>query len=274
MMTKRQARIFFYVCILGFSAIFLAMTVHTHTKFPELTNSDAITAEVRAGDRVWHRNNCINCHTLFGEGAYFAPDLTKITQQRGAPYLKAFLQDPSQFYSEERHRRLMPNPNLTDEEIDHLIAFLDWVSNVDNQGWPPRPILVSGGAFPGTAEMVAADAPPTDLGAPAAKGQEVFRDPTAFCFTCHSVAPGVNLAGPSLAGAGKRAAEIVNDPTYEGSATDAAGFLRESIVEPSAHLTPGPIYSANGVSFMPGDYEQRLSTEQIDQLVEYLLSLN
>ena len=273
MMTKRQARVFFYVCILGFTGIFLAMTVHSHTKFPELTNADAINDQVRAGNHVWHRNNCINCHTLFGEGAYFAPDLTKITQQRGAPYLKAFLQDPSQFYSEERHRRLMPNPNLSDEEIDYVIAFLDWVSNVDNQGWPPRPILVSGGAFPGMGEMVSAAAAPTDLGAPSAKGQEVFRDSTAACFTCHSVAPGVNLAGPSLAGAGTRAAEIVEDPAYEGEATDAAGFLRESIVNPSAHLTPGPIYSANGVSLMPNDYEQRLSGEQIDLLVDYLLTL-
>ena len=57
---------------------------------------------VIAGKDVWHKNNCINCHTLFGEGAYYAPDLTKITAQRGAAYLRAFLKDPSKFYSEER----------------------------------------------------------------------------------------------------------------------------------------------------------------------------
>ena len=38
-----------------------------------------------AGKHVWHRKNCINCHTLLGEGAYYAPDLTKIAQQRGEP---------------------------------------------------------------------------------------------------------------------------------------------------------------------------------------------
>ena len=47
---------------------------------------------------MWHRKNCINCHTLLGEGAYYAPDLTKIAQQRGAPYLRAFLADPAKFY--------------------------------------------------------------------------------------------------------------------------------------------------------------------------------
>jgi nitric oxide reductase subunit C len=273
-MTKRQARLFFYVCIIGFSAIFLAMTIHSHTKFPELTNSDAITAEVKAGNHVWHRNNCINCHTLFGEGAYYAPDLTKITQQRGAPYLKAFMRDPSQFYSEEKHRRVMPNPNLSDEEIDQVIAFLDWVSKVDNQGWPPRPILVSGGTFPGTAEM--AERPTTDGtgAAPAAQGEALFREAPAVCFTCHSTVAGVNLAGPTLAGIATRSAAVVADPAYKGKATDAAGFIRESIVDPSAHLTPGAMYSAGGTSFMPNDYGERLTDEQINLLVDYLLTLH
>ena len=56
----------------------------------------------------------------------------------------------AQFYDEQRHRRLMPKQDLSDEEITDLIAFLDWVSKVDNQGWPPRPILVTGAPFPGT----------------------------------------------------------------------------------------------------------------------------
>ena len=47
-----------------------------------------------AGKHVWHRNNCVNCHTLLGEGAYYAPDLTKIAQHRGAPTCASFLKDP------------------------------------------------------------------------------------------------------------------------------------------------------------------------------------
>ena len=99
----------------------------------------SLTPDVIAGKHIWHRKNCINCHTLLGEGAYYAPDLTKITQQRGAPYLQAFLKDPAKFYSEERDRRLMTNPNLSDREIDQVIAFLDWVSQINTQGWPPAP---------------------------------------------------------------------------------------------------------------------------------------
>ena len=142
-MTKRQGRLFFIVCTFISAAVFIGLTFDSHMRFPALTNEEKLTPEVIRGKDVWHKNNCINCHTLLGEGAYYAPDLTKITQQRGVPYLTAFLKDPSQFYSEEKHRRLMPNPNLSENEISEVIAFLDWVGHIDNQGWPPRPMPAS-----------------------------------------------------------------------------------------------------------------------------------
>ena len=146
-MNKRQARLFAIVSTGIAVFAFLALTVHSHTKFDELTNQKNNTPQVQSGRDVWHKYNCVNCHTLFGEGAYYAPDLTKITQLRGEQYLKAYMRDPSAFYDEQRHRRLMPKQDLSEREIDDLIAFLDWVSKVDNQGWPPRPILVTGRNF-------------------------------------------------------------------------------------------------------------------------------
>ena len=142
-MTRRQTRMFFVVGTRTVPAIFITLTIDSHTKFAELTHEEAITPSVVEGKHVWHRKNCINCHTLLGEGAYFAPDLTKITQIGARPYLRQFLKDPSRFYSEEQHGRLMPNPNLSDQEIADVIAFLTWVSNIDNHNWPPRPIVVS-----------------------------------------------------------------------------------------------------------------------------------
>ncbi len=269
-MTKRQTRLFFIIGTLVFAAIFLLMTFDSHRQFDELTNAHLITPEVSAGKDVWHKQNCINCHTLLGEGAYYAPDLTKITQHRGIPYLTAFLQDPSQFYSEERHRRLMPNPNLTDEEIAQVLAFLDWVSMIDNQGWPPRPIMVTGGSF-GMPAAAPGDAPPGDD--PVAQGQAYFGQTPAACSACHSTTPGVELAGPSLAGIAARADSILASGDYTGSATNAAEYLRESILEPGAYLVPGPIYSGGGRSFMPDNYDQLLDEAQVSALVEYLLTL-
>ena len=283
-MNKRQTRSFALISTAIAAIVFLGMTVDSHRQFPKLTNAQQITPEVTRGKDVWHEYNCINCHTLFGEGAYYAPDLTKITQQRGTPYLTAFLKDPSKFYDEQRHRRLMPNLKLNDEEIAALIAFMDWVSKVDNQGWPPRPILVTGTSIPGMDLTVAqqnvasgnqppAARPVSGKEDPIALGEALFRTTaTPVCSACHSIAPGVNLAGPTLAGLAARAKQVIASPDYKGKAKDVEGFIRDSIVTPSAYLHPGDMYSANGMSFMPDTFAKSLTPEQIDQLVAYLAS--
>lgn len=272
-MTKRHTRLFFIIGTLLFAAIFLGMTIDSHRQFATLTNAENITPEVIEGKHVWHRNNCINCHTLFGEGAYYAPDLTKITKQRGEAYLTAFLKDPSKFYSEEKHRRIMPNLHLTDKEIREVIAFLDWVSEVDNQGWPPRPIVVSSGQLAGTygdANPASDQAVSSD---PISLGQAVFRNPEMACAGCHSILPDVAMPGPSLAGMGTRAEKEVASAEYTGKATDAAGYIHESIVDPSAHLVAGANFSAAGMSLMPPGFGDRLTEDQINDLVAYLMSL-
>lgn len=286
-MNKRQTRVFAIASTAIASLIFLVLTVDSHRQFPTLTNSDTITEEVVRGQNVWHDYNCINCHTIFGEGAYYAPDLTKITQLRGAPYLTAFMKDPSQFYNEDTHRRLMPNLGMSDQEISDVIAFMDWVSKVDNQGWPPRPILVTGSSIPGTDLTLAQQGVPGDgegVGlppgarpvsadnAPIAQGEALFRTAVPTCQACHSIAPGVHLAGPSLAGLEAYFNQIQASGEYKGKATTAEEFVRESIKEPSAHLHPGAMYSAAGTSFMPTNYAKDLTEEQVDQLVAYLLS--
>jgi nitric oxide reductase subunit C len=279
-MNKRQSRTFAIVAT-GLAAVaFLGLTLHSHTRFGELTNAQDLTPEVIQGKEVWHKYNCINCHTLFGEGAYYAPDLTKITQHRSAAYLKAYMRDPSNFYDEQRHRRLMPTQDLSDKEIDDLIQFLDWVANVDNQGWPPRPILVAGATLAVAAQVGEPDAvgsaavtPVRPDNDPRALGEHLFRTVTPGCTACHSLQPGVRLAGPSMAGMTARAEQIFAGGAYTGDASDLEGYIRESIVAPSAHLVAGEMFSAGGTSFMPTTYADTLSEEQIDQLVAYIASL-
>lgn len=183
-MNKRQTRLFAIGCTVFAGLLFIGMTLDSHRQFGKLTNAQNITPEVTLGNKVWHANNCINCHTLFGEGAYYAPDLTKITQLRGEAYLRAYMHDPSKFYDEQKVRRLMPTQNLSDEDITGLIAFLDWVSKVDNQGWPPRPLLVSGSSLPGMSAALSADSSTASAGesaasqssSPIAKGESTSSD--------------------------------------------------------------------------------------------------
>jgi len=280
-MNKRQSRIFAIVGTALAALAFVGMTLHSHTRFGELTNAQDITPEITHGKNVWHKYNCINCHTLFGEGAYYAPDLTKITQHRGEAYLTAYMRDPSQFYDEQRHRRLMPTQDLSEVEIANLIKFLDWVSKVDNQGWPPRPILVAGGSVnvatqgEGVGTDIAQDVRPVRADSdPRAIGEHLFRTVTPVCTACHSLQPGVQLAGPSMAHIARTAEQTLASAEYTGSATDVESYLRESIVDPSAHLVPGAMFSAEGTSFMPNTYADELTAEQIDQLVAFLATLN
>jgi nitric oxide reductase subunit C len=268
-MTKATTRRFFFGGTVLFTVVFIALTVQTHRTLARRTHADQLTPEVVRGLHVWEHYNCENCHTLLGEGAYFAPDLTKIVSQRGPAYLTAFLADPSKFYSEQRDGRLMPTLGLGSAQISDVIAFLGWVGNIDTNGWPPRPILVSGAAPRGLPGVE----PSLIGGTPAERGQALFNG-TPACAGCHSVASNVRLVGPSLAGVEQRAASWIADPDYHGKAHDAAGYLRESIVDPSAFLVPGgPYATPDGHSLMPPSFAQTLTPQQIDDLVAYLETL-
>jgi nitric oxide reductase subunit C len=270
-MSGRAARRFFFISTLLSGLIFIALTIDSHRQFPKLTNAAEIDDRVIAGKDVWHRENCINCHTLLGEGATYAPDLTKITSQRGPAYLREFLKNPSRFYSEARDGRLMPTLDLSDADIDHLIAFMGWVGKIDTQGWPPRPILVKGSAVPGAVPGAAAmQAVSTD---PVEQGRAVFNATPPGCAACHSISPGVNIVGPTLANMPATAAARIGSSEYKGKAKDAAAYIRESIVEPNAYVLTGPTYSTGGQSLMPHDYAKTLKPEQVDHIVAYLLTL-
>jgi nitric oxide reductase subunit C len=62
-MNKRQTRLFAVVSTAIAAVAFLALTFDSHRQFPQLTNADKITPEVTAGRNVWHKYNCVNCHT-------------------------------------------------------------------------------------------------------------------------------------------------------------------------------------------------------------------
>ncbi|SNY91163.1 nitric oxide reductase, NorC subunit apoprotein [Cohaesibacter sp. ES.047] len=143
-LTKSRARNVFYGGSLFFVAVFIALTVHSH--FYVLNNSTSklpLTEEVVLGKRVWEKNACINCHTLHGEGAYFAPEVGNVMTRWGVAddpegafeTLKGWMEaQPSGIEG----RRQMPNFNLTDEQIRGLAEFLRWADHTDTQGWPPN----------------------------------------------------------------------------------------------------------------------------------------
>ena len=97
--------------MLYFFLLFLVLTFDTVNTLPKRDNSAAITPVVVQGKLLWEENDCIGCHTLLGEGAYFAP---------------------------EPGRRSMPQFNFSDEELEALAEFLKYSSEIDTAGWPPN----------------------------------------------------------------------------------------------------------------------------------------
>lgn len=142
--TKAAARNIFYGGSLFFFITFVALTAHTDY-YMRTTSTDekALTDSVRRGKHVWERNSCINCHTLLGEGAYFAPELGNVWVRYGGrddpksarEALIAWMRSQP---SGVEGRRQMPNFHLNDQDVNDLVDFLEFTSSVKTQGWPPN----------------------------------------------------------------------------------------------------------------------------------------
>lgn len=81
------------------------------------------------------------------------------------------------------------------------------------------------------------------------------------CITCHSLEPDVVMTGPSQSDVGARAAGRV-------PGLSAEEYLRQSIVDPNAHLVEG--FEA-GVMYQT--FGDELSEQDINDLVAYMLTL-
>lgn len=110
-------------------------------------------------------------------------------------------------------------------------------------------------------------------GADAAGGEKLLQSAMPPCTTCHQLKAGVNAPGPSLAGLAQRATQRIAAKDYKGKARDARSYIRESILDPNAYLVPGQGYAAGGKSLMPATYAQSLKPEQVDQIVNFLMTL-
>ena len=133
--TKSMARNIYIGGSVFFILLFLGLTYHTETVLPTRDNRANITEEVAFGKHIWEVNNCIGCHTLLGEGAYYASELGNVYQRRGAEFIKAWMQAMP---TNTPGRRQMPNFNLNEQELDALVKFLKWTGEVNTSNWPPN----------------------------------------------------------------------------------------------------------------------------------------
>jgi len=132
MLSKKQARAFFLGGTLVTFLIFIGLTVYSLGEAQDQTNYENITEQVVRGKDLWDSNNCMGCHTLLGEGGYYAPELTKVIERRGEGYIKAVLMTPNPW---EPNGRKMVAYGFSEEEAADLIAFFDWIGKIDLNGF-------------------------------------------------------------------------------------------------------------------------------------------
>jgi nitric oxide reductase subunit C len=236
-MTDRIAKLIFWIGTLTSLVVFLAMTVHTHRSFDALTHAEALDEQVVSGKRAFQRHNCNDCHTILGFGAYYAPDLTRAYARLGEDGVRRRLEAPEVVFADSY--RKMPQQHLTVVEIDDLIAFLRWVSRIENHDWPPQD---SPNRWTRSTERMLAS---TSLSPAAALVQQ------ENCLACHSIG-----------GQGGESA-----PRFEwiGGRRDV-GYIARYIADPQAvshgSRMPGFPHLSSGQRVMIGEFVVSLATDR------------
>lgn len=168
--------------------IFIALSVASFHESRNQVTPDTVryaSYDAVQGKRVFQSYNCMGCHTIVGNGAYFGPDLTKLYGKTGPAWIEAFLpsagswptsaavrvqlQNPAiaeeagvetieaylekypgaaeRIHRRSAHASTMPNLPLSRDDVGNLIAFLKYTSQMNTEGWPPVP-RVDGLTFP------------------------------------------------------------------------------------------------------------------------------
>lgn len=133
--TKQAARNIFYGGSVFFALLFAAIVFDSEHKIPERSNAQNITESVVWGKKIWETRNCIGCHTLLGEGAYFAPELGNVYKRRGGEFIKAWIKGQP---TGAPGRRQMPQFDLNDQQLNDLVDFLKWTGEINTEKWPPN----------------------------------------------------------------------------------------------------------------------------------------
>lgn len=139
MLSKKQARAFFLGGTLVTFLVFIGLTVYSLSASNDQTNHENLTDSVVRGKEIWESNNCMGCHTLLGEGAYYAPELTKVVDRLNLKYdgngeevIKSILMSEGPW---QPNGRKMVAYGMTEEEANDVVAFFKWIGEIDLNGF-------------------------------------------------------------------------------------------------------------------------------------------
>lgn len=114
MQTFRFKSIVFITLLIAF----LGYSTTLYLTEPTALQSPTVAAQ--KGKILWQEKNCISCHQLYGLGGHLGPDLTNVFAKRSEEYITVFLESGTQ---------VMPNYNLSKEEIESFIEFFKYTNS-------------------------------------------------------------------------------------------------------------------------------------------------
>ncbi|TAN30487.1 MAG: cytochrome c [Castellaniella sp.] len=112
----------------------------------KVTEAEASDLIVK-GKLVIQSRACMDCHTIFGNGAYYGPDLTKswldpAWQEIWMPMtgkstreeaMVEFLMHPDKYPTWNRR---MPDLRISEDEARATVAYLKWLASINTNGFP------------------------------------------------------------------------------------------------------------------------------------------
>ena len=215
--------------------------------------------------------NCTGCHGIQGQGIPgVAPALnsaafftTRLQEVGYTGSLRSYIEstvNAGRPVGSGQYSAKMPTwgqayggPLRPDQVSDVAAFILNWETTAVGAGQA----VTGTQATPTPAAVVSGD--PVDIGKAAYT--------TKGCGGCHSEPGGAGVVGPNLGGIATRAGTRVDGQSAEE-------YIHTSIINPSAFIVPEcPTGACASPSAMPANFGQTLKPEELDGLVQYLLTL-
>ncbi len=308
-MKRRNALIMFGLMML----IFIMLSGFSFVNSRDQVAPDTVSFgpyQAADGKRVFQAYNCMGCHTLVGNGAYFAPDLTKEYAHVGPAWLAAFLPSAGGWPTEgavrtqllnkqiaaeagvstidayykkypgakERVERrgggttYMPNLPFRADEVGQLIAYFKYTSAMDTEGWPAE---VKTGSL--ERRMSLAHGPVSVATPASAPGNATASTPAA---TLSPAAHGANLVKEfgCLACHSADDKKVVGPPWGKLYGSQVKLTDGKTVKADDAYLTESIVQpNAKTVEGYPAGtmpaYGELLSKEDVQAIVEYIHTL-
>lgn len=100
------------------------------------------------GKKAFEQYQCMECHTIVGNGGYFSPDLTNVYKRTGGS--DAVLANFMLSGVPSKGMPPMKDRGMNEEDSYRVVAFLKYASMLDTNGWPNNGSWDRDGSLDGT----------------------------------------------------------------------------------------------------------------------------